>query len=52
LPVQTGDPHKPTRVSLPESMLRLLDARRGRIPRSAYILEILETFLGKAKGRA
>ncbi|MGA2785838.1 MAG: hypothetical protein ABSF09_14200 [Candidatus Bathyarchaeia archaeon] len=45
MPVQTDDPHRPVGVSLPDTMLKLLDVKRGRTPRSAYILDILEKAL-------
>lgn len=45
---QDVDYKRPVGVSLPQSMLQLIDERRGQVPRSAYILGILEKAL---KGR-
>ena len=46
---QELDYHRPVGVSLPVSILQLLDEKRGRVPRSAFILEILELVLGKRR---
>ena len=42
------DHKRPVGVSLPESIVQLLDKKRGRLARSAYILLLLERGLGVA----
>lgn len=45
----TGTDYKlPLSISLPQSIVRLLDKRRGHLARSAYILLLLERALGVA----
>jgi len=43
---QDRDLKHPVGVSLPESIVQLLDKKRGRLARSAYILLLLEKALG------
>jgi metal-responsive CopG/Arc/MetJ family transcriptional regulator len=43
------DYKRPIGVSLPTSILELLDKKRGRVPRSAFILQILEDTLRRRK---
>jgi metal-responsive CopG/Arc/MetJ family transcriptional regulator len=46
---QDADRCYPVGVSLPGSVLQLLDEKRGKVPRSAFIVECLEKVLGKAR---
>ena len=43
------DYKRPVSLSLPQSMLQSIDEKRGRLPRSTFILAILEQTLGKGR---
>ena len=40
---------KPVGLSLPTDLLRLIDERRGRVPRSTYVADILQDALKGVK---
>jgi len=40
---------KPVGISLPTNLLRLIDERRGKIPRSTYVADILQDALKEVK---
>ncbi len=49
---QIIDYKRPISVSLPQSIIEQLDKQRGRLPRSVFILQILESKIQKEKKHA